>query len=301
MDVKDYIKSWERITITIPDSDYPKYAYQTKTKKDRKSNKKENISSGLYNFSEDRFQLKGEVELSLKTLGVISLIDNRITNYLGKSYQPTELRIQDGLVGVINGTIRLLLEKNDELTRKELLWAIEIANNHNSYLPLKAVYVFEGEELYIGNLFKVLSRRFEHAIYGFLGKMLCLYIDWEFCRSQNNWEGATSVTAQFAILSHLIGEALHESPIQNEKHKKNTAKDNASNSPYRKFKPLIYGLIREYCEKDSLTHDWLHMAIEEGIKKQDIGANSPSLSAIKNWAKEFKEHKKIKAFENYLV
>lgn len=192
--VSEAIKDWPRLTFPMEGIEEHSKSYKTcNLKKDKE---------GLFSIPANGLTLQGEAEYSKAVFKVLVELGEEIDIDFGFDYGPQVESVVGGIKGIVHWYVCQWF-KSETLS----------SNDPIKTLPLKAVYVVQGKELFLGSLFRLLARHSGFANYAQLGQVICVYLGWCQAKRALDFDKLERLSHRLFALGHNMAKAEYEREI----------------------------------------------------------------------------------------
>jgi len=192
LDVKEYIKDWEKVVPNLQDVKPIKGKFNSQNRAKTKD--------GFFTYPSHALTLKEAQETSIKQIEKMILVDDLFDVNLGKNYKAQIESVKDGIAGIVHWYLGQWIKTKT------------IVSN-NSYISLKTIFIVDDKELYLGAFIQYSTRLTGHPHYSILGNLINCYIDWLLCKRNSDWEEADRLSACIFGFGYEMAKAENEQAL----------------------------------------------------------------------------------------
>jgi hypothetical protein len=192
--ILDETEKWPQISFPMP-------KIENNTKQFNTTNRAK-TKVGLFSYPSNVLTLVKEEDYSIEMFDHLICLGDEANIDFGVDYG----KQQDSVIGGIKGIIHWYVcqyFKTNTLSSSDTV----------TLLPLKAVYIVEGKKLFLGSVFKLLSRQTQYPHYSIIGQIICTYIEWCTARQNNDFAQLDRLAHVLFGLGTEMAKAEHERKI----------------------------------------------------------------------------------------
>ncbi|MBH0028180.1 MULTISPECIES: hypothetical protein [unclassified Pseudoalteromonas] len=198
MDIEKQLESWVNLYFPMEGIEKNTKAFTTHNKKRTKE--------GLFSYPNHILTLEEEAKYSEQIFQDLINLGHEVDIDFGDDLGSQQDSIKNGIKGIVHWYVC-------NWFKTETLKAMnKDDSNAIPYLSLMAVYHVNGEKLFLGSLFRLLTRQTGYPHYSVVGQVICTYIEW--CKAKRDLDFSKLDRCAHALFAHGMNMAKAEYEYQ---------------------------------------------------------------------------------------